>query len=230
MRDWRWGVLFSILAVSACSQELILAPVTGGTFRYKDCTGQVFGASYIQNYSYTNSQVKVTLDPPGKAYLSGSVDATGLKPNFAYQIKLAGRNSKLQTNGTGDDATNERLGSIGRWWRAYPNPANSNDADYAAHKDDPNYAYSGYLIVGFFLTDENGTANTRFEGFNSFHVLWRTGQRLPAVNDGPPQNAVLPATAGNPAYDTSNPAQSVAIYGEWEPTRTTPPQIGRAHV
>lgn len=206
----------------AAALEFAPQPITGGTYRFKDCNGQVFGASYIQQYSYANAQVKVTLDPAGAPYLAGLIQAVGLKPNFAYQIKLGGRNSKLNPVGGGDDATNERLGLLGRWWRAYPIPANAKDDDYFAHKDDPNYAYSGYLIIGFFITDAQGGFSGRFEGDNSFHVLWRTSQRAPSQNDGPVFNFVLPATAGNPAYDVSNPALPMGIYGEWEPTRALP--------
>ena len=206
----------------AMALEFVPQPITGGTYRFKDCNGQVFGASYIQQYSYANAQVKVTLDPAGAPYLAGLIQAAGLKPNFAYQIKLGGRNSKLNPAGGGDDATNERLGLQGRWWRAYPNPANAKDDDYFAHKDDPNYAYSGYLIIGFFITDAQGGFTGRFEGDNSFHVLWRTSQRTPSQNDGPIFNFVLPATAGNPAYDMPFPALPMGIYGEWEPTRALP--------
>ncbi len=217
---------FASMVLALCTNAIALdftaQPITGGTYRFKDCSGQVFGANYIHNYSYSNSTVNVSLDAPGALYLSGLIQATGLKPNYAYQIKLAGRNSKLSGAGTGDDATNERLGLIGRWWRAYPNPANAKDDDYLAHKSDPNYAYSGYLIIGFLITDAQGNATTRFTGDNSFHVLWRTNQRSQSVNDGPVNNFVLPSTAGNAAYDVSNPAQPLGIYGEWEPTRALP--------
>lgn len=217
-------ILFFASAISCnlAALEFAPQPITGGTYRFKDCNGQVFGASYIQQYSYANAQVKVTLDPAGAPYLSGLIQAVGLKPNFAYQIKLGGRNSKLNPAGGGDDATNERLGLVGRWWRAYPIPGNAKDDDYFAHKDDPNYAYSGYLIIGFFITDAQGGFSGRFEGDNSFHVLWRTSQRAPSQNDGPIFNFILPATAGNPAYDVSNPALPMGIYGEWEPTRALP--------
>ena len=192
----------------------------GGTFRFKDVSGQVFAANYIANYAYSNAQVQVSLNTSEGSFLAGTIQAQGLKPNFAYQVKLGGRNTRLGANG--DDATNERLGLIGRWWRAYPNPANAKDDDYFAHKDDPNYAYSGYLIIGFFITDAQGGATLHLEGDNSFHVLWRTNQRSPAPNDGPIDTFVLPATTGNPAYDVTNPSQPLGIYGEWEPTRVLP--------
>ena len=209
------------------SQDLTLAPLNNTPFRFKDLTGHHFSNAFTQNYAYAASHVVISLDAPGKPYLSGLIQAAGLKPNFAYQIKLAGRNSKLGLSATGaapDDPTNIQLGLIGRWWRAYPNPANANDSDYLAHKDDPAYAYSGYLIIAFFITDENGAASARFEGSNSFHVLWRTNQRTPTANDGPEFDLTVPATINNPAYDpaTATPAAAIGIYGEWEPTRAPP--------
>ncbi len=211
-----------VLAFGARALEFSPQPILGGVFRFKDCNGRTFGADFIQNYSYANANVTVNLDSSKQPYLSGSIDATGLKPNFAYQVKLSGRNTKLNPGGGGDDATNERLGLIGRWWRAYPNPGNAKDDDYFAHKDDPTYAYSGYLIIGFFITDGTGAASVHLEGDNSFHVLWRTNQRTPNPNDGPVFTFTLPSTAGNPAYDTASPAMPLGIYGEWEPTRALP--------
>lgn len=212
---------------SGLTQDLLLTPLNNTPFRFKDITGHHFSDAFTQGYAYSASRVTVALDDAGKPYLSGLIQASGLKPNFAYQIKLGGRNSKLGVSGTGappDDATNVQLGLIGRWWRAYPNPANANDSDYLAHKDDPAYAYSGYLIVAFFITDEHGAATVRFEGSNSFHVLWRTNQRTPTANDGPEFDLTVPATLNNPAYDpaTATPAAAIGIYGEWEPTRAQP--------
>ena len=42
-----------------------------------------------------------------------------------------------------------------------PSPGNSSDADYDAHKDDPNYIFEGYLLFDFFVTDEQGGAITK---------------------------------------------------------------------
>lgn len=223
------SVILILCSIPAAALEFTLTPINGGTFRLKDVTGHHFGSTFSNSYTYSNAQVKVALDDAQKLYLAGTVTATGLKPNFAYQIKLAGRNSKLSNVISGstaapDDATNERLGYIGRWWRAYPNAANANDADYNANKNDPSYAYSAYLIVAFFLTDAQGNAALHFEGNSSFHVLWRMDQRQPTQNDGPIFNAVIPGTTGNTAYDegSATPDAPIGLYGEWEPTRALP--------
>jgi len=229
VRRFLLSAFFIVAALQAYAIEFTLSPINGGQFRLKDVTGHHYGYDFSNAYAYKNAQVKITLDDAQRLYIAGTVQAAGLKPNFAYQIKLAGRNSKLANVVSGstaapDDATNERLGYLGRWWRVYPNPANSSDSDYNANKDDPSYAYSAYLIIAFFLTDDQGNATLHFEGNNSFHVLWRTDQRQHSTNDGPVFTATIPATDGNFAYDSGSatPAVPIGLYGEWEPTRALP--------
>jgi len=166
-------------------------------------------------------------------YLAGLITATGLKPNFAYQIKLIGNPSKAATTdaerAAADDATNEALGRLGRWWRSTPSAGNANDADYDAHKNDPAYIYEGYLLIAFFVTDSAGNASVRFEGNNSFHVLWRVDQRPRSSADGPALPVTVPATSGNSAYDAAVGERSYSLYGEWEPTRAAPGALQMAN-
>ena len=195
--------------------------VTSGNFRFRDIGGQLYSQSFINGYSYAAANVVFKLDTPGLNYLGGSIVATGLKPNFAYQIKLDGNPSKGGITPP-DDVGNEIIGYRGRWWRMWPNPWNATDSEYNANKDNPNYAYEGYLLVAFFVTDAQGSANLCIAGNNSYHVLWRMDQRSPAPNDGPPLAVTVPGTAGNPAYDVSVSARQYSLYGEWEPTRALP--------
>jgi hypothetical protein len=181
----------------------------------------LYAQAFTNGYSYPAARVTISLDAPAQYFLSGSVAASGLKPNFAYQIKLTGNPSKSGMSDA-DDATNVVLGSNGRWWRLQPNPANSNDSDYNANKDTPGYVYEGYVLIAFFVTDAQGNASARFVGNNSFHVLWRLDQRQPGPNDGPPLDVNVPDTTGNPDYDQSVPARQYTLYGEWEPTRALP--------
>ncbi|HYF51840.1 MAG TPA: hypothetical protein VEJ63_20655, partial [Planctomycetota bacterium] len=219
----------AVVAPALFAQEITLTPTNASNFRFKDALGQAYSSAYISSYSYGNAGVKVTIDTTGNAYLSGTIVGTGLKPNFAYQLKLSGLPSKMATTpeqlAASDDATNERIGKLGRWYRQQPNPANSTDADYEANKSDPNYIFQGYLIIGFFMTDANGAVNTTFTGNNSFHVLWREDQRPRSPNDGPAAPFTLPATGGNPAYDVSLSNRPFTLYGEWEPTRALPGQM-----
>jgi len=222
MRTWLVLVAACLCAcLGARGQDVQLQGPTGGNYRFKDIGGQLYAQSYISSYSYPTGTVVVTLDRPGLRYLAGSVTATDLKPNFAYQIKLTG-NPSASGMSDADDATNETLGYLGRWWRISPNPANSNDADYVAHKDTPGYVFEGYAMIAFFVTDAQGNANVRFEGNNSFHVLWRTDQRTQGANDEPVTPVTIPNTTVNPACDAGVAARSYGLYDEWEPTRVVP--------
>lgn len=217
----RLALLLLLLSFSLHAQDITLLPVLNQNFRFKDIAGQAYAASYIAGFNYSNSSVVVTLDTPGNQYLSGRIVATGLKPNFAYQIKLEGQSTRENPNG--DDATNERLGYMGRWWRSAPgSPWNATDAEYNANKNNPAYVFSGYLLMDFFVTNDQGAADVRFTGNNSFHVLWREDQRGRSVNvDGPARVNTLNPTAA-PAYDVSLPTRSPSLYGEYEPTRALP--------
>ncbi len=215
-----------MLSLSAAALDYTLQPVPGGTFRFKDIGGQAFGAGYIGSYTYDTASVVVSLEDSSSLFLAGTVTARKLKPNFAYQVKLLGRPlSGASTDAerlAADDATNERLGRLGRWWRVSPNPGNTNDGDVDANKTRPGYVFEGYLIVGFFVTDPDGNATARFETRNSFHVLWRTNQRPASSIDGPVQNFTLPDTTANTAYDSAVAARPIELYAEQEPTRAAP--------
>lgn len=213
--------ILAVLGGILHAQDVVLSGLTDGNFRYQDIGGQPYSAALTSSYSYASAQVTLSLDTPGLNHLAGLVTATGLKPNFAYQIKITGNPSRLGLTDA-DDAANEIIGYRGRWWRIQPNPANSNDADYNAHKDDPTYIYEGYLLIAFFVTDSQGNASVRFTGNNSYHVLWRTDQRQPTANDGPLLSVTVPDTTGNAAYDSAVPARQYELYGEWEPTRALP--------
>lgn len=229
-------LLTTLLLLGTCAaQDVTLQALTDGNFRFKDLGGQALGQNYINTYTYASASVTFSFDVSDNEYLSGTISATGLKPNFAYQIKLAGNPSASATTdaerAAADDATNERLGRLGRWWRAAPSPANSNDADYDINKNNAGYIFEGYLLIGFFVTDASGNASVRFDGNNSFHVLWRVDQRPRASGDGPVLPVTVADTTGNPAYDSALAPRAYSLYGEREPTRATPGDLvmPRAH-
>src|SRR4030042_325985 len=76
-----------------------------GDYRWRDAADQLYSESYRTGYNYTQANVAVTYDTAAPT-LRGTLTATNLKPNFAYQLKLAG------FPGT---AANERIGLAGRW-------------------------------------------------------------------------------------------------------------------
>jgi hypothetical protein len=206
-----------------------------GNYRWMDVADQLYGQLYRETYNYTKATVTVDFFNSAKA-LHGTLSATNLKPNFGYQFKLLG---KPET----DPAGNERVGLTGRWWQetwngtrwasgqnlnnkgngSSPNP---NDTTYYSRRDVPDsssptgkrYRHSAYLVFDYFVTDENGNAALSFQADDSYHVLWKTSQRGPGVNDGHVRTRTFAVTLPDPvgAYDTAYSQRTTEIFGEWE--------------
>jgi hypothetical protein len=190
-------------------------------FRWKDIADNLYATSYMDSFDYGSPLVTVSFYETGGTF-AGSITGEGLKPNFAYQMKLVGKpESDTLWGDTGDDWSNEQIGYTGRWWRKQPNPGNTNDADYETHKDDPNYIFEGYLLFSYFVTDENGDIAQDFYLDSSFHVLWKTSQRAPSANDSDPTTHTLDSFIP-PAYDQSYDSTEVSLYAEWESGRALP--------
>jgi hypothetical protein len=186
-----------------------LDPISSpGGMYWRDITGTSYSPAFQSAFTYSNAGVSIAYNTYDLSYFTGTLIASGLKPNFAYQMKLNGKPTNIW-GPSGDDATNERIGYIARWWRNSPGPGNANDADYNAHHADPAYTYTGYLVYDFFVTDATGSAIVPFQSDNSYHVLWKTSQRAPGANDGPIHVYNVNGTIVN-------------LYGEWEPTRALP--------
>ncbi len=184
-------------------------------FRWRDIATNGYAPSYQDAYTYGDASITVTFDSEADSSFAGHLSATNLKPNFAYQMKLAGKPSGLW-GPAGDDSTNERIGYAGRWWRVQPNPGNSNDADYEAHHDDPAYIYEGYLLFDFFLTDRFGNAEVDFATESSFHVLWWEHQRTPQACDSPVKWRTVTGEEGDDAYAMDLVPTDIGVYAEIE--------------
>jgi hypothetical protein len=227
------AVLFSLFATAAWSATVDLAAIgdvttwPGTPYRWLDVADNPYSSGYQTNFTYAQPTVSLTYDDISTTF-SGSLTATGLKPNFAYQMKLVGIPGTY-------DWTNEQIGYAGRWWRNSPSPGNTNDADYEAHKGDPGYEFVGYLLFDFFVTDEQGNAAVGFAADNSFHVLWAThdstgdgtGHRDPGANDSAVRYYdFIASSVVNPAsYDTDYGLARVGIYAEWESGRALPREL-----
>lgn len=203
-----------------------------GNYRWLDVANQVYSMDYLNSYNYTQACVMVTYDESGNT-LRGTLTATNLKPNFAYQLKLV--------SGT---PANERIGLAGRWWQeewdgsnwanghnlnnkgdgSSPNP---NDNTYFARRDIADassptglkYRYTGYLVFDYFITDEAGNAILDFETDSSYHVLWKTSQRTQTGDDGPQKSSTFDADLSLAYNDTGGDdyiSKTVSIFGEWE--------------
>lgn len=228
-----------VIPTMAQPGEVNLQPVGDVTtwpdtpYRWMDIADFLYATGYQGFFNYDQPDVKLSFCDISPTF-KGTLVASGLKPNFAYQVKLVGKPTKLW-GGAGDDWANEQIGYAGRWWRNQPEPGNADDADYEAHKDDPSYIYEGYLLFDFFVTNEQGGANVNFSADSSFHVLWAThdstndglGHRDPHPEDGPVTYTEFTASPlTNPdAYAADYSSAQVSIYAEWEPDRALPGQL-----
>lgn len=133
--------------------------------RFLDVGAHAYSREFLSKFSYTDPKigqpdVRVRYLRKGEAF-TGRLTARGLKPNFAYQMKLRG----IFT----DRAAFERIGHVGRW-RLPGRGTNYTDADYAAYPDKA--SVESYLLFDFFVTDPNGNVEKDFYADSSLHVLW----------------------------------------------------------
>jgi hypothetical protein len=141
--------------------------------RWCDIAGNIYASPFIGKFSYespaTNPPiVRVSIDKKSPTF-SGRLEAHGLKPNFAYQMKLRGIFS--------DRKSFEAIGYAGRW-RLPGLMTNYRDEDYLAYEDKANA--ESYLFFDFFVTDANGNAVRDFALDACLHVLWSgTHQSFP---------------------------------------------------
>ena len=232
------------LNIGATTSQMTVALDNYGTtsnFRWKDIAGQLYSTAYQSSYTYDEAHVQVSFNTAGTE-LSGTLTATNLKPNFAYQFKLIG--TPIHQLGDTNYGSNELIGLNGRWWQqewlgsswnsganlnnkgdgSFPNP---NDQTYWARRDIADavggsptglkYQYSGYRVFDYFITDEFGNATIDFAVDSSYHVLFGTWQGSPGVNDGPLVSHSFDVDpAIHPAYDTNYGPASAGVYGEWE--------------
>ncbi len=184
-------------------------------YRWRDIGTNLYAQSYQDAYLYDDAVVTVTYTPCECLTFAGHISAVNLKPNFAYQIKLIGKPTGLW-GAEGDDATNEKIGFTGRWWRTQPNTGNSSDADYLANYENPDYIFEGYLVLDFFITNPDGTAEIDFAVDSSFHVLFWENQRIPGACDSPVKWSTVTGSASDPAYDADVGPTDVGVYAQIE--------------
>lgn len=244
-----WGLIFLPLLLSGCGGGNGLEPpnssgvvVVQGTtthnltpyvpspqeYRWYDIADNLFSSEFRNQFVYRGGQGQVSYQASAET-LRGTLEVSGLKPNFAYQIKLEGQPTARYPWTPADlldprNWTNKQLGSLGRWW-CVDCGWNVADKDLRQHKG---HLILGYLLFDFFVTDHTGTASYSFVLNSSFHVLWKTSQRPPTANDGAVRNYnIIWSSYGyggteEPSGFNHGP---IGIYAEWEPTRPLPGQV-----
>lgn len=87
-------------------------------FRWMDIADNPYSKEFRRRFRYREGQVAVTYTTAEGGVLRGRLVARGLKPNFAYQLKLEGRPSPPGLPGACPLAawSNAQIGSLGRWW------------------------------------------------------------------------------------------------------------------
>ena len=131
---------------------------------------------YGYDYDYGNANVAFTYSTPANGKLTGTINATGLKPYFTYQVKFIGK--PTCDDPSGDDTTNEKIGYKGRWTvtnvSCSGSGCNRTDSQYEASKTNSE-CVAGYLVWAYFTTDENGNAAKTITTDSSYHVLYCSG-------------------------------------------------------
>jgi hypothetical protein len=203
-----------------------LAPYTRGRiqFRWLDVADNPYSEAFRKSFRYQPGQVSVTYRVEGRV-LVGRLTARGLKPNFAYQIKLEGRPAgPAPAEPDPEDAvawSNRQIGTLGRWWCV---EEDCNTWDASAGDYHKGHTLLGYLLVDFFVTDARGNAVREFRSDSSFHVLWKKSQYAPAATDGRMRKSVVRGDAAY-AYPARLPRSEVQIYPEREYGRAEPGKL-----
>lgn len=195
MVDWAASTAYNLcMTISAfdsrrtktCALVPFRDPWQAARPRWWDINDQPL-SNFLQNgqFVYNHQQIVLSYNvAPAVPYFVGHIAAQGLKPNFAYQMKLAGKPQYGERGWGqyGDDAASERLGQAGRWWddSCLPPGPNLDDAYYAAHYQCAGLAQRrtiyGYLYLGAFVTDEQGNANLEVASCSSYHICWQDKQ------------------------------------------------------
>ena len=187
--------------------------------RWLDLACNVYSTEFARRFSYfetgkSNPVVRVRYDATGPTF-RGRLEARGLKPNFAYQIKLRGDYQK-------DKAGFEAIGYAGRW-RFPGRETNYSDEDYR-DRGDP-VGVESYLLFDFFVTDRNGCAMKDFALANTLHVLFDGRyQGIPELWDSAMRRVVVDAS--DPAW-YAKPKPDPTVHYIWAQAETMP---GRADI
>lgn len=135
---------------------------------------------------YNTANVSFSYNTPALDKLSGTLTATGLKPNMTYQVKFIGKPTCQYSSG--DDSASEGIGYKGRWTvlgtSCTGSDCNRTDAQYESNKTSATpECIAGYLVWGYVTADSTGAVTKTIETDSSYHVLWCGGGTCGAANN-----------------------------------------------
>lgn len=209
------------------AEETLLRPLTvvePQEPRWRDIGDAPYSDEFRESFSYRNSErhrVRVTWESDASA-LSGTVNAVGLKPWFAYQLKLMGAapiagSFERDNLASPEQWSSFQLGRVGRWW-CEDCQWNVGDGDLRLHIQN-DHTVHGYVLFDWFVTDGSGDAEHTFALVNSLRVLWRVDQRERSAKDTHPRWYELARSPQFYPPTYAEEAPRFAIFGEWEPGR-----------
>lgn len=148
---------------------------------------------YGTYHDYDTANVSFTYTATTTGPLIGQISATGLKPFATYQLKFEA--TPVCQEISGDNALNETIGYLGRWWNLTDNtninstPA-ANDAYYLANSiyHGGSKCIQGYLVWDYITADASGNVTKNVTVNNSYHVLWCSGGTCGSSNNSQLQN------------------------------------------
>lgn len=217
-----------LVSVSPCAIDTLSPQAAAPTdLRWRDIADVLYSGAFPSEFEYgPPSASVVTADYADSApTLSGTIHARNLKPWFAYQMKLEGKKGLLGTTAAQNASDPQawasfQIGSVGRWWCS--TCGNITDSGLTTCVKKRGHDVRGYLLFDWFVTDALGNADHEFALDSSFHVLWKTSQRLPRSQD----SAAIPYAISRGAYAYPDAAvgttDTVSVYAEWEPNRPLP--------
>ncbi|MDP2741324.1 MAG: TasA family protein [bacterium] len=169
------------------SEELPDSPPVGGsqTIAINELGGDISNQYGYQFGGYPTANVTFAYNSPANDRLSGTINATGLKPYATYQVKFVGKPTCAGAGG--NNTANEYIGYSGRWTciggttcTGSSSDKNRSDAQYVVNKakldsDPTKECVAGYLVWDFFTADSSGGVSKAVQTANSYHVLWSGG-------------------------------------------------------
>lgn len=169
--------------------------------RWKDVAGNTYAGTW-DDTAYDNASVNVNYGVFGQQ-LTGTIEASGLKPNFAYQLKL---------EGLGTGWTNDTLGTLGRWsgstgYLVFGFMMTDENGDVTM-----DFATDSSFHVLMRTSDSTGTTGTY--GFGT-----------PGVNDGDVTYYSFDPDTSSSWYSTDYGPANVGIYAQYEPDKALPGEL-----
>jgi len=200
--------------------ELEPIPCPAEDERWHDITGTAYASEFRTAFRYADARVTLTYTRTGRSF-RGWLEARGLKPNFAYQMKLRGDTRR-------DPEVHRILGYLGRWRLTGRRGTNFTDYDYETAPDKSQV--ESYILFDFFVTDAQGRARKTFYLNSTLHVLWNSAVNYVWENRDMLSQAVLVerhAPVYAPEHLTRAP-ETVELWAEsqhgWQPSR---PPVGQ---